>query len=144
MFESDARYRGPFNTRTFGEKKPHIGFRHEGTCSLYITKILALKQESRLGSGRFSNGRIPTKVRKATQKLRGSAILGQAKPQQKNTLRHQARCRQAIVSVASTWREKGEFRAFGAAAARADLAMSQRNQTVCYETVQPRPKMGVC
>jgi hypothetical protein len=35
MFESDARYRGSFNTRTFGEKKPHIGFRHEGTCSLY-------------------------------------------------------------------------------------------------------------
>ena len=28
--------------------------------------------------------------------------------------------------------------------ARADLGMSQRNQTVCYETVQPRPKMGVC
>ena len=32
-------------------------------------------------------------------------------------------------------------------AARADLGMSwlsQRNQTVCYETVQLRPKMGVC
>jgi hypothetical protein len=46
---------------------------------LYITKILALKQDSRFRSGRFSNGRIPTKVRKATQKLRGSAILGQAR-----------------------------------------------------------------
>ena len=29
-------------------------------------------------------------------------------------------------------------------AARADLGMSQSNQTVCYETVQLRPKMGVC
>ena len=28
--------------------------------------------------------------------------------------------------------------------APADLGMSQRNQTVCYETVQPRAKMGVC
>jgi hypothetical protein len=38
-----ARYRGSFNTRTFGEKKPHIGFCHEVNLSLYITKILALK-----------------------------------------------------------------------------------------------------
>jgi hypothetical protein len=50
-------------------------------------------------------------------------------------------------SVARIRAEKGKFRAFGAAAARADLGMSwlsQRNQTVCYETVQRRPKMGVC
>jgi hypothetical protein len=92
--------------------------------SLYIAKILALKQDSRFRSGRFSNSRIPTKVRKATQKLRGSAILGQAKPRQKNTLRHQARCRQAIVSVARIWGEKGKFRAFGGVAARADLGMN--------------------
>ena len=38
-----ARYRGSFNTRTFGEKKPHIGFCHEGQLELVYHKDLGLK-----------------------------------------------------------------------------------------------------
>ena len=38
-----ARYRGSFNTRTFGEKKPHIGFYHEGQLELVYHKDLDLK-----------------------------------------------------------------------------------------------------
>jgi hypothetical protein len=38
-----ARYRGSFNTRTFGEKKPHIGFCHEGQLELVYHKDPGLK-----------------------------------------------------------------------------------------------------
>jgi len=33
-----ARYRGSFNTLTFGEKKPRIGFCHEGQLELVYHK----------------------------------------------------------------------------------------------------------
>ena len=38
-----ARYRGSFNTRTFGEKKPHICFCHEGQLELVYHKDPGLK-----------------------------------------------------------------------------------------------------
>jgi hypothetical protein len=41
-----ARYRGSFNTRTFGEKKPHIGFCHEGQLELVYHKDPGLKSRT--------------------------------------------------------------------------------------------------
>ena len=41
-----ARYRGSFNTRTFGEKKPHIGFCHEGELELVYHKVPGLKSRT--------------------------------------------------------------------------------------------------
>jgi hypothetical protein len=38
-----ARYRGSFNTLTFGERKPRIGFCHEGQLELVYHKDPSLK-----------------------------------------------------------------------------------------------------
>ena len=38
-----AKYRGPFNTLTFGENKPFIGFCHEGRLDLVYNKDPGLK-----------------------------------------------------------------------------------------------------
>ena len=50
-----ANYRGSFNTPIFGENKPSIGFCHEGRLDLVYYKDLALKQDNRFRSGRFSS-----------------------------------------------------------------------------------------
>ena len=49
------RYLGSFHTLRFGESKPFTGACHNGQVDLSITEILALRQESRSHSGRFSD-----------------------------------------------------------------------------------------
>ena len=65
-----ARYRGSFNTRTFGEKKPHIGFCHEGQLELVYHKDPGLKGEKRQVSRIWRGGRAGRSWHESTESNR--------------------------------------------------------------------------
>jgi hypothetical protein len=112
---------------------------------LYITKILTLKQDSRFRSGRFSKTvEFQQRYEKGHRNLRAARSLDRLNRDRKTPYVIRQDADKQLCQLPGIWGEKGKFRAFGAAAARANLGMSQGNQTMCYETVQPRPKMGVC
>jgi hypothetical protein len=83
-----AKYRGSFNTLTFGERKPRIGFCHEGQLELVYHKDPSLKTGQPFPLRRLSNRAtlLASTTEIVGQRVRGRRSSTQRRPSLKGDL----------------------------------------------------------